>query len=319
MAIGVETYEREAILERRAPSVPSQRRSIKTRQDRLARGLGWFSIGLGLAEVTMPGALGKIIGVRDHSRLMRSMGLREIAAGVGILAQRRPADWMWTRVGGDMLDLALLGAAFGSNRFGKGRLSAATVAVAGITALDMLCTRQLVQAITKDVHVTEAIAVNRPVEECYRFWRDFESLPRFMGHLESVRETQDGKTHWIARAPAGMKLEWEAQLTQDVPNERIGWRSLEDAVVQTAGHVQFNRAPGGRGSIIRVSLHYKAPAGEIGAMIAKLFGQEPGLQVRKDLRQFKQMIETGEISTTKGQASGRDSQSLRGALEGRPA
>ncbi|HLG99754.1 MAG TPA: SRPBCC family protein [Bryobacteraceae bacterium] len=278
----------------------------KSSQDRFARKLGWFSIGLGAAEIMIPGTLGKMIGVRNHRRLMRSMGLREIAAGVGLLSQNRPADWMWTRVGGDMLDLALLGAAFSSDRSRKAPLAVATAAVAGITVLDMLCTRQLAQAIYKDVHVLESIGVNRPVEECYRFWRDFERLPGFMHHLESVRETQNGRSHWVAKAPAGMKIEWDAELTQDIPNQRIAWRSLEDAVIQSAGHVQFDRAPGGRGSIIRVSIHYKPPAGEIGAMVAKVFGEEPSMQVKQDLRKFKQMLETGEIPTTKGQPSGRE-------------
>jgi uncharacterized membrane protein len=283
----------------------TQRATTRGYEERLAQGLGWFSIGLGMAELLAPEKLGKLIGVKDHHGLMRTMGLREIAAGAGILTQQRPAGWMWARVGGDMLDLALLGASLGNDNARRSRVATAAAAVAGVTALDVLCSRLLSEQTSSVVRVIETITVNRPPEECYRYWHDFENLPRFMDHLQSVRTTGEGRSHWVAKAPAGMKVEWDAEITEDVPNQRIAWRSLAGADVDNSGSVRFERAPAGRGTVIKADIEYRPPAGKIGSLAAKLFGEEPGQQARADLRRFKQMLETGEITTTEGQSSGR--------------
>ena len=112
--------------------------------EKLATGLGWFSIALGLAEVLAPRQLGELIGVGDdHDALMPGLGLREIASGVGILMQPRPAGWVWSRVAGDAMDLALLGAALMSPDTQKSRVLAATAAVVGVTALDVVCAQML--------------------------------------------------------------------------------------------------------------------------------------------------------------------------------
>jgi uncharacterized membrane protein len=147
--------------------------------------------------------------------------------------------------------------------------------------------------------------VNRPPEEVYNLWKNYENFPRFMYHLESVKVTGDKRSHWVAKAPAGMTVEWDAETIQDIPNERIAWRSLEGSTVPNSGEVRFERAPGGRGTIVRVAVEYRPPAGPIGAAIAKLFGREPGQQIREDLRRLKQLIEAGEIITTEGQPAGR--------------
>src|SRR4051794_20126303 len=148
----------------------------------LAKGLGWFSIGLGLAELLAPKGLSRLIGIKeDHGMLIRLCGLREITSGVGILSQNRPAGWMWSRVAGDALDIALLGAAFSSTNADRTKLMAATAAVGGVTMLDLLCSQQLsngksTATVHKDsaVRVVKSITINRPVEEVYAFWRDFE-------------------------------------------------------------------------------------------------------------------------------------------------
>ena len=277
--------------------------------ERFANALGWFSIGLGLAELLMPKKLGQLIGVSDHHGLMRSMGLREIGAGIGILSQNQPTGWMQARVGGDMLDLALLGAAFASNRSDRTRLAVAAAAVGGVTALDILCTKQLgggslTSRAPSAIQVTEAITVNRSPEECFRFWRDFENMARIMKHLKSVRITGENRSHWIAKAPAGTEVEWDAEITNETPNESISWHSVEPSSVPNSGSVHFERAPGDRGTVVRVSLHYDPPGGKFAATIAKLFGEEPSVQVRDDLRRFKQVIETGEITTIMGQPTG---------------
>jgi uncharacterized membrane protein len=287
------------------PASPSD-----TGVERFANALGWFSIGLGLAELLMPKKLGELIGAPEHSGVMRSMGLREIGAGIGILTQSQPAGWMQARVGGDMLDLALLGAAFTSDRSDKARLAIAAAAVGGVTALDILCSKQLsggaglLGRAPAAVQITETITVNRSREECYSFWRDFENMARIMRHLKSVRVTGENRSHWIAKAPAGTEVEWDAEITNDQPNECISWHSVEPSSVPNSGSVYFERAPGDRGTMVRVSLHYDPPGGKFAATIAKLFGEEPSVQVRDDLRRFKQVIETGEITTTVGQPTG---------------
>jgi uncharacterized membrane protein len=157
------------------------------------------------------------------------------------------------------------------------------------------------------IRVAHAVTINRAPEELYRFWRDFQNLPRFMKHLESVRETGNGRSRWVAKAPGGRTVQWDAEITEDRPNELIAWRSLEGAAVDNVGSVRFDRAPGGRGTIVRVEMRYRPPAGAAGAAVAKLLGQNPGWLVKDNLRRFKQTMETGEVITTEGQPAGRAS------------
>jgi uncharacterized membrane protein len=145
------------------------------------------------------------------------------------------------------------------------------------------------------MHVKKAITVRRSPEEVYRFWRDFQNLPSFMNHLQSVRVTGDRRSHWVAEAPGGKTVEWDAELTEDRPSELIAWRSLPDADVDNAGQVRFRPAPRGQGTELVVELSYDAPAGKVGRTIAKLFGKEPEQEVYGDLRRFKQVMETGEV------------------------
>ncbi len=291
--------------------------SRSTVPNKLARGLGWFSIGLGMAELLAPKSLGKLIGIRGHERLMRAFGMREIGTGIGILLQRQvpgqttgrtagqTARWLRARVAGDALDLAALKLALASEKSDRARVIFATAMVGGVTVLDALCSRQLnLGAGSNAVDVRESLAINRSPEECYRFWRDVENFPRFMEHLETVRVTGDNRSHWVAKAPAGRRIEWDAEITNDAPNESISWRSLEQADAPNSGTVRFERGPAGRGTIVRVHLRYEPPGGKMGALVAKLFGEEPSQQIKGDMRRFKQVLETGEIPTTAGQPAG---------------
>jgi uncharacterized membrane protein len=155
------------------------------------------------------------------------------------------------------------------------------------------------------VRVRRAITVNARKEDVYRFWRNFENLPRFMKHLEEVRQVNKDISHWKAHAPLGRTVEWEAEIIEDIPGEKISWRSLPGSQIENAGSVIFLDAPGGRGTEIQVTIQYDPPAGSAGAMAAKLLGEEPSIQVLDDLRRFKMIMETGEVATTKGQPSGR--------------
>ena len=293
-------------------------------EERLANALGWFSIGLGLAEVAAPGSVARLVGVRDDDRnrwTLRALGVREVVSGVGILAQPRPSGWVWARVGGDLMDLAYLGTALNANHARRGRVTAAMAAVAGVTALDVLCAQRLSADSRvrsgrsraallgrppeeRGVHVRKIITIGRPAEDLYRFWRDFENLPRFMRHLEAVQVMDERRSHWKAKAPLGRTVEWDAEVTEDRPNERLAWRSLEGADVPNHGSVTFEPAPGGRGTTVKVDLRYEPPGGAIGATVAKLFGEEPGQQVQEDLRAFKQLMETGEVVQSEASVKG---------------
>lgn len=145
------------------------------------------------------------------------------------------------------------------------------------------------------IKVERTITVNRTPHEVYTFWRQLNNLPRFMHHLESVEILSDTHSHWVAKGPAGMKIEWDAEIVNDVPDQVIGWRSVDGAMINNAGSVRFTRRSDDRGTEIRVDLKYEPLAGTIGATFAKLFGEEPSQQIEEDLQRFKQLMETGEI------------------------
>ena len=157
----------------------------------------------------------------------------------------------------------------------------------------------------RGVKIEKSLTINRPVEELYSFWRNLENLPRVMSHLEEVREYDGNRSHWVAKAPAGTTVEWDAEVYNEKENELIAWRSLEGADVDNAGSVHFKTAAAGRGTEVRVVLKYDPPAGVVGSAVARLFGEEPGQQIDEDLRRFKSLMEAGEIPTTEGQPSGR--------------
>ena len=300
--------------------------------EQLALGLGWFSIGLGLAEIMAPRSVARFIGLSDtaSTATLQTFGAREVANGLAILAQPDKAAWLWSRVGGDALDVSYLAAGFADERTDSGRLAAAMAAVLGVTALDVLCATQLnsgtagyrgrarrrrSSAERNGVRVERVTTIKRPIEDVYQYWRHFENLPRFMRHLESVETLPGGRTRWTAKAPAGMTVEWEAELLQDRRNEWIAWRSIPGSDIDNSGSVRFTEAPGARGTEVRVQLQYTPPAGTFGRTVAKLFGEEPEQQIHEDLHRFKQLMETGEIPMSDGPSLRRPAQPARDAAE----
>jgi uncharacterized membrane protein len=327
--------------------------SRKDRPPPLARALGWFSLALGIAQVSAPSEVNRLIGVKDTPlarTLQYTVGVRELAAGAGILTRRRPVFWLWSRVAGDAMDLALLSTALGAKRTKRAkrkaqpRTAAAIAAVSGIAALDIIESVRLsrraattaedgpMQGTTDGylhetygyqrgtdghLHGTTAVTVRRPIDEVYRFWHDFENLPRFMSHLQAVHSSAGGKrSHWRAKAPAGLEVEWEAEITEDAVNEHIAWHSLGDAQVENSGCVRFAPAPADRGTEVTVELDYSLPGGAIGAAVAKLFGEEPVQQMRDDLHRFKQVMESGEVIRSEASPEGIDATRL---IKQRPA
>jgi uncharacterized membrane protein len=147
----------------------------------------------------------------------------------------------------------------------------------------------------RGAHVQESIRLEKPIDEVYRFWRSLSNLPRFMSHLERVDDLGGGRSHWVAKGPAGSRFEWDAEIINEVENKVIGWRSLPGSQIMTAGSVNFDRARGGASTQITVHLQYTPPAGRLGKLVAQMLGGEPSQTIREDLRRLKWILEAGEI------------------------
>jgi len=223
----------------------------------LVSGLGWFSVGLGLAQLAMPDRVAEIAGIEptpDNVRLMRSFGLRELTSGVGILTQPAPDKWLWSRVAGDVLDLAMLGVALGNDRNHRGRTMGAALAVLGVTGLDILAARQLSR------QRAEAVENDEQIGE--------QTLFRIVT---------------IKAHPANVESDW---------NDWVATQGGEEARRAT---VTFAPAPGGRGTEVRAELTYTPKAGKLGTVARKLTHKSPGQMLGQDLKRFKMLLETGEI------------------------
>ncbi|AKD54782.1 SRPBCC family protein [Spirosoma radiotolerans] len=164
------------------------------------------------------------------------------------------------------------------------------------------------------IEITKSLTVNKPREEVYAYWRKLENLPRFMYHLKEVQQLDDKRSHWVAQladnklAGALGTVEWDAQIITEVENEQLVWKSVDDAKIDNAGEVRFMDAPNGQGTEVHAVIQYRPPAGQLGGAIMKLFNPAFEQMIKQDLRRFKQLMETGEIATIKGQPSGRESE-----------
>lgn len=173
----------------------------------------------------------------------------------------------------------------------------------GVTALTSKGLRALVPH-QLGIRVDRSIAISRPIDEVYQFFRNFKNFSRFMTHVNDVREIDEKHSRWFVKGPAGVELEWDAEIINDQPNEMVSWRSIGSADVESTGSVHFQRAPGDRGTFVRVSMNYLPPGGALGAAVAKLLGEEPEIQIKEDLRRLKQIMEAGEVASTQGQPTG---------------
>jgi uncharacterized membrane protein len=272
----------------------------------LPQALGWFSVGLGLTELLLPRGTAHAIGAPLRPQVMRGLGARELVSGLGILTGRNTGAWLQSRVAGDLMDLALLGASYRARRAEPAKLTAATAAVVGVTALDLICSARL-SAARKPMALTKTVAINRPADELYLFWRSLENLPRIFSHLESVTKLDDARSHWKAKPALGHTLEWDALIATDKPGKQIAWRSAEHAALATEGSVEFQPLASSRGTAVKVSLQFTPPGGAVGAAFASLWKALPETELDRDLRRYKQWVETGEVASTEGQPSGRRS------------
>lgn len=317
---------------------PRHASEVKDRdKDKVTSFLGWFSIGLGLAEVFAPAAVARLVGVheRRHRTLLRAYGIRELAAGVGILTRPKPTYWMWNRVIGDSIDLATLRRAMDSRGSNESKLRLAMLAVAGVTVLDIASSMRLTSESSPAAGhdpgsfqvedesdgqnvLTATITVNRPVEEVYAFWKDPRNYALFMDELESVHPTTGGRSHWKVKSPAGTSVEWDAEIVNDTPNEMIRWRATDESSIENTGTVRFRKAPGDRGTVVELEVEYKPKAGALGAGIMRIFSAIPKTQLANDLRKFKQIIEIGEVvqsDATAGPGTPHPAQPSRNGME----
>lgn len=159
--------------------------------------------------------------------------------------------------------------------------------------------RQVSVPYGKGVRVEETVTIDASPERVYAFWRNFANLSRFMHNVESVNVLDSKRSHWVVRGPAGTKVEWDAEIINEIPNELIGWRSINCSQIDNAGSVHFAPArDGGRGTELRVILRYDPPAGVVGAAISKFLGEDPAIQVEEDLLRLKMLLETGRVTAS---------------------
>ena len=197
--------------------------------------------------------------------------------------------------------MVLVGLRQGSLRGALTALAGGTLAYKAATAKGGI---QEAIGVNQVIKVEKTVTINKPVEELYRFWRNFENLPHFMKHLKSVTIVSDKRSHWVATAPLDASVEWDADILEERENEFISWASVEGADVDNSGFVRFKPAPADRGTEVKVVIEYNPPGGAVTSAITKLFGEEPEQQVGDDLRRFKKIMEAGEIATTEGQPKG---------------
>ncbi|MEA2356862.1 MAG: hypothetical protein QOI62_122 [Solirubrobacteraceae bacterium] len=254
----------------------------------LATELGWFSLGLGTAQLLAPGRVNRAIGVRDDPRSrfwQRVVGVQELTAAAGILGRRRPVEWLWARTAGDVVHLAMLARAL---RGGRGeqpaRVEAAMASVVGCFAADAYASTRMTSdpQATREGHPMKAkasITVGKPRDEAQRRWREFEQQPGDASRLGPI------------------------EVLEETPG-RVRWRTIGDAEAKASGVAVFTDAPGDRGTEIHLELEYEVPGGAVGAALKKVTGDDPLQLAKDDLRRFKQLVETGEIARSDGAPTG---------------
>lgn len=199
------------------------------------------------------------------------------AAGLAMLAARQRSGAAW-----------LLGAASAVLGYRAVTGYCPAYGMAGINTAESDTHEALSGA--RGVHAEAEITIARPAAELYAFWRRLENLPQVMTHLVSVRKMDERRSRWVAKAPMGSTVEWDAEIINEVPNQVIGWRSLEGSTIVTAGSVNFDELSDA-GTRVRVKLQYSPPGGRLGSWIARLFGEEPNIQIREDLEKFREAME----------------------------
>ena len=290
-------------------------------RDRLATGLGWASNGLAVAQLGAPQRFARAIGVEDDRtarRVLRLVGAREAAAGVGILSRPRPAGWLWARVAGDAMDLALLGLALSGKARSRKRALAATGAVAAIAVVDTVAALREQKGAGQASSARKAVTVRKSAEEVYDYWRDFENFPTFMAHVESV---EDGRRPALPLGREGARAAARSPGTPRSP--RTSRASGSPGVSLRAprsrtGAPSASRTPGDQGDRGARRARTGARPAARSATVAEDLRRGAASQLGDDLRRFKQVLETGEVVRSEGSPEGRDPRSAPKQRAARP-
>lgn len=303
--------------------------AAESRTGTLVKGLGVASLGLGLTEVLAPARVAALAGVDETRRsraVIRALGVRECGHAAALLLGSEKL--VWTRVAGDVLDVAVLAAGVAGRRPGqRGRGIVCAIALTAIGAADLYAALRTTGNQSPARHANKrrhqalraAITVRRSPEDVYGFWRNVENLPNFMYHLKSVTADGDGRSHWVANAPVGQPVQWDAQITEDQPGKRIAWQSLPGSGIENGGSVDFAPDNSGKGTEVRVTIGYQLPGGALGKVASTLLGESPEQQVNDDLRRFKQILETGQVLRSDGSPEGTSSFSQMHQQTAQPA
>ncbi|HEX4455972.1 MAG TPA: SRPBCC family protein [Kofleriaceae bacterium] len=274
----------------------SQPRSDSSGPSKLGRGLGWFSVALGLTEIATPKLLAKLVGAhptRGAALALRVAGVRELGTGIAILMMPNRPLPLWLRVAGDALDLAMIGVAATHRKANGLRLAGAAAAIAGVAALDMIASVRAARAFEAANHpVVFSVTIAKSPREVYDFFRKLERLPEFMDYLDSVKQTDTTHSTWTAKLPAGGTVSWNAEIVDDRPGESIAWKTVADAPFELDGRVTFAQAPARDMTEVRVEMKLGVLGRAPSSLLAKLFAKP---QVKGDLRRLKQVLETGEV------------------------
>lgn len=289
----------------------NQERTVEDRNSgsKLGTSLTLVGMGLGLAELAAPAAVGRAVGLGARGGVggvgMRLVGARGLALGLATLLRRKRSGWLWARVGGDLLDLALLGMALGqSGRRGRRdrslRLPLALGAVAGMTVVDVVravrttrANRAAARAESEKLPAL-AVTVDRSATEVYSFLRDPNNLTRFLSNVDSVKVRGDGRAELVVKGPVGPRFRCRATIIDSQPGESLNWIvTTEGGDPFCGGTMRLAKAPGDRGTEVHLALDgmMSDGGGGIGASIVRLWTRE---SLRNDLRRLKQVLEVGE-------------------------
>jgi uncharacterized membrane protein len=282
----------------------------------LANAFGGLSSGIAVWYAAAPRHFLETIGIRPNSRrvlITRLVAAQEGMVGASLLMDGRAGRWLAMRVAGDAVHGVMLALATRAPDNDKQKLRVGWAAWLAITSADIAATiaanniertgvsedqptgssESVVAIANGSTH--RSVTINREPGEVYAFWRQLDNLPLFMKHLERVDVIDGTRSHWVAKAPLGRTVEWDAEVTEDVPNEQISWSSTGSSQIWNRGTVRFQRAPGKRGTEVHVELEYAPPGGPIGSSVARILGEEPTNQISGDLRRLKQVMETGDV------------------------
>lgn len=291
--------EREARLTRAFRDMPVEKAepnpALAFDSRKLNMVLGWLSVGAGLAQLLAPREVNRMTGATHRPLVTRLSGLRQIATGAGLLSERAPATSIWSRVAGDTVDLALLGASMRSPQARPGRVVLTATLLAGITALDIyaaqLHRRGLAKHAREPRRVDLSIDIASTPDKLYSFWRDVENLPRFMTQLRAVTRTGQRTSHWLANAPVGLLIDWDIEVVDDQPGKLIAWRTLPGSAISNYGVIRFDALPENRGTCVHLNFEYFPSSQAISTALVRWLGANPQGQIAQDLRRFKQLVE----------------------------